>query len=66
MPLLQENVIIIWHNESILIWLDQKASLKITAVPLFLLSKNTKFLNYQNAEILLAAAKKRKRCNKER
>ena len=28
--------------------------------------KDTKFLNYQNAEILLTAAKKRKRCNKER
>jgi hypothetical protein len=41
-----------------LIWLDQKASLKITAIPLFLLSKDTKFLNYQNAEILLTAAKK--------
>ena len=58
MPPVQENVIIIWHNESFSIWLDQKASLKITAVPLFLLSKDTKFLNYQNAEILLTAAKK--------
>jgi len=35
-----------------------EASLKITAVPLFLLSKDTKFSNYQNAEILLTAAKK--------
>jgi hypothetical protein len=35
MPLLQENVIIIWHNERILMWLDKKASLTITSVPLF-------------------------------